>query len=164
MQFIKFKKTENGKGGVTPPSNKGEETSPLQHHNNHIVLISTLLFIFLFLFLTLIFFLKSYRNYQLGEMALTEGNIDLAVSYYDYSIRCYSVLNKYNCLSANHLKKIAEDYEKQTKWKKSVSIYQILLSALSSVKTPFLKDKKEIEFLIQKVQQLRAKIPENEFL
>ena len=129
-----------------------------------LVLISLSLFILIFILLTFFFLFKSYENYQLGETALKQGNIDLAVSYYDYSIRNYSLINKYSQLSANQLRKIAEDFENKAEYKKATAVYQTLLSALSSVETSYSKNKNEIEFLIEKVQQLRAKIPENEFL
>lgn len=129
-----------------------------------LVLISFSLFIIIFIILTFFFLFKSYENYKLGEMALSQGNIDLAVSYYDYSIRNYSLFNKYSQLSANRLRKIAEDFENKADYKKATAIYQTLLSALSSVETGYSKNKKDIESLIKKVQQLRAKIPENEFL
>ncbi len=118
----------------------------------------------IFIILTLFFLFKSYENYQSGEKALKQGNIDLAISYYDYSIRNHSLLNKYSQLSANRLREIAEDFENKADYKKATSVYQTLLSALSSIETGYSKNKKEIESLIKKVQQLRAKIPENEFL
>jgi len=129
-----------------------------------LALISFSLFILIFIILTFFFLSKSYKNYQLGERAIKQGNIDLAISYYDYSIRNYTLFNKYSQLSANRLRKIAEDFENKAEYKKATAIYQTLLSALSSIETGYSKNKKEIEFLIEKVQQLRAKIPENEFL
>ena len=129
-----------------------------------LALISFSLFVLIFIILTLFFLIKSYENYQLGETARKQGNIDLAVSYYDYSIRNYSLFNKYSQLSANQLRKIAEDFENKAEYKKATAVCQTLLSALSSIETGYSKNKNEIEFLIKKVQQLRAKIPENEFL
>ena len=129
-----------------------------------LALISFSLFILIFIILTFFFLSKSYENYQLGEKALKQSNFDLAISYYDYSIRNYSLFNKYSQLSANRLRKIAEDFENKAEYKKATAVYQTLLSALSSIETGYSKNKKEIESLIEKVQQLRAKIPENEFL
>ncbi len=129
-----------------------------------IFLISLLVFLLLFIILTFSFYYKSYEAYKLAEEEFKKGNINLAVSHYDYSIRNYSVFDKYSKFSITRLKQIAEDYEKTKQYKKSVLVYQTLLSALSSIETGYSKNKKEIELLITKVQELRRKFPKDEFL
>ena len=116
-----------------------------------------------FLVLTLRFHSQSSRSFRQGEASRENGETELAIAWYDQSIRAHSILDGPGKRSAERLEELARDYEQQGKWQSAVETWQTLLSALSATQNGWPgKRRARIDELIVKVETMRREIAAGE--
>ncbi len=112
----------------------------------------------LFVLLSLNFWLRARANFEQAETAYASGDVQLAVKYYDQTIRNYSLFNSYGRLAKERLLAIAADYEEAQNSRAALDTYQTLLSALSAVETGFSPNRAPIERLETRIATLREQV------
>lgn len=111
------------------------------------------------LFLIMLRFIFAARSeWKLAELDIKKDNVKNAVGHLDLAIRNYFPFSPYLKNSAGALIKIAEDYRKESKFQDSFDTYQILLSALSSVRHPFFSPPVAIKTIEKEMDGLKDKI------